>query len=126
MARSLDAGKLDAWRSRFARFEGSGLTVAAFCRKEKISPARFYYWSRRVRDAVTGYSQPSVDDGVTTSASPASVEVLLGEHMTIRLPATDPAWIASVLMNLQASKADSVAQASFARIDLSEPTAVAR
>ena len=51
MARVLDLGKLAVWQQRMATFRSSGLTVAAFCRKEGIAPARFYYWARRVRSA---------------------------------------------------------------------------
>jgi hypothetical protein len=32
------------WRSLLGRFDGSGLDVAAFCRREAISAASFYRW----------------------------------------------------------------------------------
>ncbi len=32
------------WRALLGRFDGSGLDVAAFCRREAISAASFYRW----------------------------------------------------------------------------------
>jgi hypothetical protein len=48
MARSVDSGKAAAWRQRFRRFSRSGLTVARFCAKERVSAPSFYYWRRRL------------------------------------------------------------------------------
>ena len=40
------------WRSLLAKFEGSGLSVEAFCRREAISAASFYRWRSLLSDAV--------------------------------------------------------------------------
>ena len=37
------------WRSLLARFDGSGMGVAAFCRREAISAASFYRWRGLLR-----------------------------------------------------------------------------
>ena len=48
MARSSDPTKVAAWRGRFRRFAGSGLAVARFCAKERVSVASFYYWRKNL------------------------------------------------------------------------------
>ena len=36
MAKRIDAAKCDDWRGRLAKFDASGLTVAEFCRRERV------------------------------------------------------------------------------------------
>lgn len=48
MARSVDARKWRAWRSRMKRFEKAGRSVAEFCRHEGVSDASFYQWRTRL------------------------------------------------------------------------------
>ena len=44
----MDQRKLALWRRRLARQEASGLTVAAFCRRERVSVSLWKYWQRQV------------------------------------------------------------------------------
>ncbi|MFO0905835.1 MAG: hypothetical protein U0939_22700 [Pirellulales bacterium] len=48
MTRTGDAGKRAEWESRLRRYRISGLAVEAFCTRESVSVASFYYWSRRL------------------------------------------------------------------------------
>jgi hypothetical protein len=48
MARPKDPELERLWRQRFQRQAASGLSVAAFCAREGVSPNRFYYWKRRL------------------------------------------------------------------------------
>ena len=48
MARSSDPTKVAAWRRRLQRFARSGLAVARFCVKERVSIASFYYWRKKL------------------------------------------------------------------------------
>jgi len=48
MARTVDRKKLVEWQRRFARHRASGLTVAEFCRRERIEAGRWKYWQRQV------------------------------------------------------------------------------
>ena len=48
MARSSDPTKVAAWRGRLQRFARSGLAVARFCVKERVSVASFYYWRKKL------------------------------------------------------------------------------
>lgn len=39
------------WREKVERQKGSGLSVAAYCRRERISEASYYYWKRRLAES---------------------------------------------------------------------------
>ena len=47
--RRRDPAKEALWRDRLGRFDAAGLTVAAFCQGEGITPASFYHWRAEVR-----------------------------------------------------------------------------
>jgi len=51
MGRGVDRKKLAEWRRRLARQKASGLTVAAFCRRERVSVSLWKYWQRQVERA---------------------------------------------------------------------------
>ncbi len=51
MTGSGDAEKRRAWQARFARYRSSGLSVARFCERERVSTNNFYYWAKRLRPA---------------------------------------------------------------------------
>lgn len=61
------------WRSLLARFDDSGLGVAAFCRQEAISAASLYRWRRLLGEggeAVSRETAPTfVDLGTLNSAA---------------------------------------------------------
>ena len=87
--RRRDPVKEAVWRDRFMRFDAAGLTVAAFCQGEGITPASFYHWRAEVRrrDAeATGVfvelvpavepaaaAEPAVEAGETPVAVAAAV-----------------------------------------------------
>ena len=48
MARTSDAGKRADWESPLRPYQASGLAIGAFCTRESVSVASFYYWSRRL------------------------------------------------------------------------------
>jgi hypothetical protein len=51
MVSSGNPEKRRAWEARFARYRASGLSVARFCRQERVSVNTFYYWAKRLRTA---------------------------------------------------------------------------
>ena len=108
MARSLDGAKRDDWRRRLAKFDSSGLTVVEFCRREQVSQASFYYWSKRIRDRDDAKTCElnSPETGLPTSpAEPDNdrVEVLVGDSIRVRMPAGEPAAVAALIRLLQAA-----------------------
>lgn len=79
MARKADQKKLAAWQQRLGRFTTSGLTVARFCSRERVSVSTFWYWRRKCEGTV---SKP-----VTKVATFSPVEVIGGRAVTLRFSA---------------------------------------
>ena len=83
MGRGVDQRKLAAWRRRLARQEGSGLTVAAFCRQERVSVSLWKYWQWQVEREATVVS-------VTPPLSPTmpftQVEIIPRRSVFLRFP----------------------------------------
>ncbi len=136
MARGLDLGKLATWQQRMATFQSSGLTVAAFCRQERIAPARFYYWARRVRSASTDNVPRRIEKACPSNThgdqgdSP-SVDVFIGSQVRVRLPASQVELIAAVVSSMTAAPVNHLSvnhssPASFQRIDLIDSAATGR
>ena len=51
MARPKDPHLERLWRHRLARHSTSGLSIAEFCSRERITPSSFSYWKRRLAAA---------------------------------------------------------------------------
>jgi len=47
------------WRQRFERFSNSGLAVAPFCDRERVSVASFYHWRKKL--GLNGRRRPVTD-----------------------------------------------------------------
>lgn len=54
MARKVNQVRWDQWQQRMKGQLASGLSIAAFCRREGVSQAGFHAWKRRLRDATPG------------------------------------------------------------------------
>jgi transposase-like protein len=52
MARQVNQIRWDQWRQRIKGQRESGLSIAAFCRRENISAPGFYVWRRKLRQAM--------------------------------------------------------------------------
>ena len=78
MARQQDRRKLAEWQQRLQRFEKSGLTIARFCARERVSVPTFGYWRRK---CAGGDASPTA-----TTAAFKSVEVIGGRAVTLRFP----------------------------------------
>jgi hypothetical protein len=90
MARSFDRVKFDDWRRRLARFSSSGLTVAEFCRRERVSLASYYYWSRRLGESVGPTKPPGkepFDKPSRSNVAPAAIEIWLPGGVRVLVPA---------------------------------------
>lgn len=130
MARSTTADQLGGWRQRLAKFSASGLSVAAFCRREDIAPARFYYWSRRVREAGLHLGPENRDIVSNHDREPrtadSAVEVCMGEEIKVRLPGSDRELVKFVLSCLKHDSSTSGPNSAFQRIELSDSSAATR
>ena len=54
MGRAAKEGLALAWERRIFKQRRSGLSIAAYCNQEGVSPASFYAWRRRLRGADSG------------------------------------------------------------------------
>jgi hypothetical protein len=54
MARQMNQALWDQWRQRLRGQRESGLSIAAFCRRENLSPHGFHVWRRKLRKATAG------------------------------------------------------------------------
>ena len=83
MGRGVDRGKLAAWRRRLARQEASGLTVAAFCRRERVSVSLWKYWQRQIeREAPIAHGTPPLRPAMPFAA----VEIIPRRSVFLRFP----------------------------------------
>lgn len=74
MGRVRDPELWAEWRERSQRFERSGLTVAAFCGRERVSTGSFYVWRRKLA-AESSVPARVVDQRAAEKASPLFVPV---------------------------------------------------
>ena len=95
-----DVEKRRAWEVRFERFRASGLSVARFCKQERVSLHTFYYWVKRVgsnsaRPSTSAAgnpprrSRPSVKPAATTGriANAAMVRFSWNAGVEVSVPA---------------------------------------
>lgn len=73
------------WEKRVGSWRSSGLSQRAWCLRHGISPQTFGYWCRRLssRDAMLPVVVQALDE-------PVSVEVTLGNGVSLRLPPAMP------------------------------------
>jgi hypothetical protein len=103
------------WRERIGRWQRSGLSIAEFTRRERVSQPSFYAWRRRLRDAAPSRSQPPLFVPIELSAanrSPGSVQIELPGGAVVTLPAEVSAALVTTAiraaMNTSASVAEDV------------------
>lgn len=84
MANKNRSGEREAyWRDVVARFRTSGLSVRAFCRREKLQESAFYFWRRTLADR---------DDKLPPKSRPTSKRAARPAFLpvTIRRDASSP------------------------------------
>ncbi len=74
MGRVIDSAKLELWSERLRQFSGSGLTVAAFCRREQVSVPSFYQWRKKFRRDLEENGTGGDDRGVEPTGGELSAE----------------------------------------------------
>lgn len=58
MGRTVDSSVAAAWAERLTRQRRSSLSIAEFCRRERVSPPSFYAWRRRLEEERRGLGAP--------------------------------------------------------------------
>lgn len=67
------------------RYESSGLTAIAYCRKHNISIATFYYWRKRISDSPPGESPQFEEISVQPKNYSSAIVVQFPQGVTIQL-----------------------------------------
>jgi hypothetical protein len=99
------------WCERLQRFSESGLTVAAFCRQERVSVPSFYQWRRKLCNSAGAGTKRLAREArkngggrraaafvpvqITHSVCPGRVEIRLPNGVEVRLPAGDAALLSA-------------------------------
>jgi transposase-like protein len=88
------------WVDRLARFPGSGLSVAAFCATEGVSPNSFFYWKRQLATSTRALdAEPCFLPVRVTPAT--AVEVALPSGAVVRISSgCDLAFVRSLIDSL--------------------------
>ena len=89
MSRGAHVQKRTEWSDRLRRFARSKLSVAEFCRREKVSVPSYYHWRRKLGDApseVNGGSEPATFIPVEITRL-SGVEVTFPNGARLTLPA---------------------------------------
>jgi hypothetical protein len=110
MPRPKDLGLEHAWRLRLRRQAQSGLSITAFCQRERVSTPSFYAWKRRLAapPAATPTHPPLFvpirldPTPTTTDTSPdLGFEIELPHHIRLRCVAPpDPIWLGRLVAAL--------------------------
>jgi hypothetical protein len=128
MAKRVDSVKLEEWRRRLREFDGSGLRVAEFCRREHVSQASFYYWAKRIRQACTGEATARAQRKASAAMSADEigddfVEVIVDDSIRVRISSNRLSDVVALVRDLQAGSVDDAMTTSrFQRIQLATPT----
>jgi len=102
--RARDEQKERQWRRWIGEWQGSGLSVRAFCARHGLATASFYNWrrvlQRRAADEPAFLPVRVVADAVPTQAS--ALEVVLSDGRAVRIaPGFDAATLRRLLAVLE-------------------------
>ena len=92
MARKASIEVRNQWRGRLERFARSELSVAEFCRREKVSVPSFYHWRKKLETTAAGQirTRPTKATFLPVQVtSTASLQVAFPNGATFILPADD-------------------------------------
>jgi hypothetical protein len=104
------SGAVGRWREILRRQAGSGLSVAAFCRRSHIAQASFYAWRRKLRDAATFTEVRIVPDA--TRATGALELILPGGRSIVVRPGFDRSTLLALVDALERGPADGAGEES--------------
>ena len=83
--------RLENWAARIMACRSSGLTVRAWCRENGLSEKTYYYWQRRLFQALL--EQQKVHETAFAEVTPPQLVCSGNVAVTVRIPArTRPPW----------------------------------
>lgn len=86
MARTANAAKLTQWQECLTRWRQANLSVAEFCRRERVSPPLFYHWRRRLQSPPTDTLSPRFVELPITTRPGSGVQLTLPSGVIVALP----------------------------------------
>jgi len=96
-----DSNRQQFWQRVLEARRESGVSVAAFCRREGLSEGAYYYWWRKLSGGISQFdkkSSPAFLEVVMPGDHPVAVELVLSSGHTVRInPAVDPKRLSEVL-----------------------------
>lgn len=103
--KSSDIEQRQFWHMAFEAHRESGLSVAAFCKKEGISEAAYYYWRRKLACGIPKSkekSSPEFLEVVLPGNNTMALELVLSSGNTLRInPGADNKILSQVLAALR-------------------------
>ena len=93
-----DSEKEKYWRSQLRRWQGSGLSVRAFCKENGVVETSFYAWRREL--LIRGREEKTSDeleDTRTEVAIPRTVKDARGRNIPVRFRQSDCSTLQSLL-----------------------------
>lgn len=78
----------DSWRAIVAKQSSSGLSVAAFCARERLNAPSFYQWRSRLAGAEASAASPReafVDLGALSAGGRLELRIDLGAGVVLHL-----------------------------------------
>lgn len=85
--------RLMSWMDMYTEYQASGKTVQEWCSENDVNIKTFYYWLRKVHEAMLEPSKrhdivPAKSAVSDFEKSPANVIIITGNGITIELPET--------------------------------------
>jgi len=90
------------YRELYLRWQGSGLSVGAFCQQESIRYATFRYWAKKFEQpdkGISGFTELRLDKPSGMASSGPIAMLSFGTQATLSLyELPDPTWLRSLLL----------------------------
>jgi hypothetical protein len=110
MARPRDPNLDRTWQQRIQRQSVSGLSIAAFCRRERVSARLFYAWRGRLKArSLSTPAKPPLFVAIQRDSTPHQADPIPGHGVEIELPhevrlrfdaPPEPEWLGRVVAAL--------------------------
>ena len=108
MAKDEKAAKAAYWRQQIEGFQAGGLSVKDYCAQKGIAVANWYYWRKRLADAVEPQPMVQGTEGflpvtlasARSSISPVEIHLLSGRSLKLSAP-MDAGWLHTLVRVLE-------------------------
>ena len=103
--KSSDNDRQQFWQRALEAQQESGISIAAFCKKEGIRQSAYYYWRRKLAGGVSKPNQKSPPDFlevVMPAGNTVALELVLSSGHTLRInPGADDKILGHALSDLK-------------------------